>query len=126
VDYLFSRSNTDITIPMVVEKLDKWNVNYCRIESNSMGAMFSRSVQKLTKTKILQVHNSVNKITRIIMQSAFVLNTMVFVRYEHPDCNLFIENVLSFSKEGKNKNDDAPDTLAGLSMFIRSMFKKLF
>ena len=126
VDYLFSRSNTDVTIPMVAEKLNKWNVNYCRIESNSMGAMFSRSVQKLTKTKILQVHNSTNKITRIIMQSAFVLNTMVFVRYENPDCTLFIENVLSFSKEGKNKNDDAPDTLAGLSMFIRSMFKKLF
>ena len=127
VDYLFNRDNTDITIPLVVDKLNKWNVSYCRIESNSMGAMFSRSVQKLvTKTKILQVHNTQNKITRIIMQSAFIMNTMVFVRYEKPDCTLFMENVISFSKEGKNKNDDAPDTLSGLSMFIRSMFKKLF
>jgi hypothetical protein len=75
VDYLFNRSNTDVTIPMVADMLNKWNVNYCRIESNSMGAMFSRSVQKLvTKTKILQVHNTQNKITRIIMQSAFILN----------------------------------------------------
>jgi predicted phage terminase large subunit-like protein len=74
----------------------------------------------------LQVHNTQNKMTRIIMQSAFILNTMVFVQYEKPDCTLFIENVLSFSKEGKNKNDDAPDTLSGLAMFIRSMFKKLF
>ena len=126
VDYLFNRDNTDITIPLCVEKLNKWNVSYCRIESNSMGAMFSRSIQKLTKTRILQVHNTQNKITRIIMQSAFILNSMIFVNTDDPDHNLFIENVLSFSKEGKNKNDDAPDTLSGLSMFIRSMFKQLF
>ena len=42
VDYLFSRENTDITIPMAAALLDKWNVAYCRVESNSMGAMFSR------------------------------------------------------------------------------------
>jgi len=53
VDYLFSRDNTDITIPLCAEKLNKWKTSYCRVESNSMGAMFSRSLQNLTKTKIL-------------------------------------------------------------------------
>jgi hypothetical protein len=37
----------------------------------------------------------------------------------------FIENLKNFSKEGKNKHDDAPDCLAGLCMFIRSMFTQL-
>lgn len=126
VDYLFTKDNTDITIPQTIAMLDKWNVSYCRIESNSMGAMFSRQVDKGVKsTKILQVHNTTNKITRIIMNSAFILKQMNFVVYEDQNCRLFLENVSSFSKEGKNKNDDAPDCLAGLSIFAQSMFKSL-
>jgi predicted phage terminase large subunit-like protein len=125
VDYVFTRDNTDITIPICAAKLDKWNVSYCRVESNSMGAMFSRNLQKSTKTRILQVHNQTNKMTRILMQSAFILNTFNFVKKEDPSFYQFIENMFSFSKEGKNKNDDAPDCTAGLSMFIQSMFKHL-
>lgn len=51
------------------------------------------------------------------------MDKFVFIKSESPDYNQFINNVLSFSKEGKNKHDDAPDCLAGLSMFIRSMFR---
>jgi predicted phage terminase large subunit-like protein len=122
VDYVFDRSNTDITIPMVASKLEKWNAKYCRVESNSMGAIYSRQLQKQTKCRILPVPNTQNKMTRIIMNSDFILNRMVFVKYDNPNCVQFIENVLSFSKEGKNKNDDAPDCLAGISMLIQSMF----
>lgn len=125
VDYLMTRDNTDITIPQTAAILDKWNVSYCRVESNSMGAMFSRQLQLQTRTKILQVHNTQNKITRIIMSSAHVMNSMIFIRNGDNQSELFIQNVLSFSKEGKNKNDDAPDCLAGLSIFVQSMFKKL-
>lgn len=125
VDYLMTRDNTDITIPQTAAMLNKWNVTYCRVESNSMGAMFSRQLQLQTKTRILQVHNTQNKITRIIMSSAHVMNSMTFVRNGDNQSELFIQNVLSFSKEGKNKNDDAPDCLAGLSIFVQSMFKNL-
>ena len=126
VDYLFSRDNTDITIPLIADKLNKWNVRYCRVESNSMGAMFSRYLQKETKSKILQVHNTTNKITRIIMQSSFLINNCTFVTNETQDCIQFLDNVESFSKEGKNKHDDAPDCLSGLAIFAQSLFKHLF
>jgi predicted phage terminase large subunit-like protein len=125
VDYLMTRDNTDITIPQTAAMLDKWNVSYCRVESNSMGAMFERQLRTLTRTKTLQVHNTQNKITRIIMASAHVMNSMIFIRNGDNQSELFIQNVLSFSKEGKNKNDDAPDCLSGLSIFVQSMFKKL-
>jgi predicted phage terminase large subunit-like protein len=106
--------------------MNKWNVTYCRVESNNMGAMFARYLQKeVGKTKILQVANTSNKVTRIIMQSAFITQKMTFVTEENNHCRGFIENVLMFSKEGKNKNDDAPDCVAGLSMFAQSMFKAL-
>jgi predicted phage terminase large subunit-like protein len=125
VDYLFTRENTDVTIPLCAAKLDKWNVSYCRVESNSMGAMFSRSLQKATKTRILQIQNQTNKMTRILMQSAFILNNFTFIKTNDPQRHQFLENVYSFSKEGKNKNDDAPDCAAGLSMFIQAMFKTI-
>jgi predicted phage terminase large subunit-like protein len=125
VDYVFTRDNTDITIPLCAQKLNQWNVNYCRVESNAMGAMFSRHLQKETQTRILQVNNTTNKITRIIMQSAWIMNRFTFVKYDDQQSQLFIQNLLSFSKEGKNKNDDSPDCCAGLSIFIQSMFKNL-
>ena len=123
VDYIFTRDNTDITIPQASAMLDKWGVTYCRVESNSMGAMFSRELSRRTKTRILQVHNTVNKMTRIIMQSAFILNTFRWVQREDSHCVQFLENMYSFSKEGKNKNDDAPDCASGLGMFMQSMLK---
>jgi len=125
VDYVFSKANTDITLPMIAEKLKKWNTTYCRVESNSMGAMFSRHLQRMVTTKILQVPNTVNKNTRIIMRSVFIQDNFQFYKNGTPECEQFIQNVMSFSKEGKNKNDDAPDCLAGLAIFAESMFRNL-
>ena len=125
VDYLFTRDNTDISIPLTAAILNKWGVNYCRVESNNMGAMFARSLQTLTKTKILQVANTTNKLTRIIMQAAFINNRMIFVRDGRQESESFLTNMFTFSKEGKNKHDDAPDCVAGLALFMQSMFKNL-
>jgi predicted phage terminase large subunit-like protein len=125
VDYVFNKSNTDVTLPLIVAKLNEWKVTYCRVESNSMGAMFARQIQKEVKTKILQVHNTTNKQTRILMNSVFIQQRINFLQSGTPESELFIENVMNYSKEGKNKNDDAPDCLAGLSIFAQSMFKHL-
>lgn len=126
VDYVYSKDNTDITLPLVASVLDKWNVSYCRVESNSMGAMYSRTLQKMTKTRILQIASSTNKMTRIIMQSAYILNNFIWVEYDKNVNSIqFLQNMYSFSKEGKNKNDDAPDCASGLAMFIQSMLTRL-
>lgn len=126
VECIFTKDNTDVTMPLIADMLNRWNVSYCRVESNAMGAMFARSLQRITSARILQITNQTNKITRIIMQSAFIRNNFIFVDRNDPNTIQFMENVESFSKEGKNKNDDAPDCLAGLSMFAQGMFKHLF
>jgi len=125
VDYLYTKDNTDVTIPLCAGLLAKWKVNYCRVESNAMGAIFARTLQKSTRTRILQVHNSQNKMTRIIMASSVINNYFQFVNNETSYYQRFMDNVYSFSQEGKNKNDDAPDCLAGLVIFIRSMFRHI-
>lgn len=126
VDYVFTQANTDVTLPLCAQKLNDWGVKYCRVESNNMGAMFSRQLQKLTKTQILQVNNTTNKITRIIMESAFIINSFHFLEVNSIDYHQFIGNVESFSKEGKNKHDDAPDCLSGLATFVRGLFPRNF
>ena len=63
------------------------------------------------------------KMTRIIMQSAFIINTFKWVQRDTSHCVQFMENLWSFSKEGKNKNDDAPDCASGLAMFMQSMLR---
>ena len=125
VDYVFNRENTDITLPLISSILNKWKVSYCRVESNSMGAMFSRQLQKETGTTILQVQNTSKKETRILIQSAWIMQRINFKRPNDNESELFLQNVMNYSKEGKNKHDDAPDCLAGLSMFAQSMFKKI-
>lgn len=125
LDYVFNQANTDVTIPLIASLLNKWNVSYCRVESNSMGAMFGRHLQKETKTTILQVQNTSKKETRILIQSAWIMQRINFKRPNDNESELFVSNVLNYSKEGKNKNDDAPDCLAGLAMFTRSMFKAI-
>lgn len=123
VDYVFSRENTDVTLPLCAGVLNKWGARFCRVESNNMGAMFGRHLQGLTECKILGVANTVNKITRIIMNSVYVQNEFIFVQNDDNHSTQFIANVLAFSKEGKNKNDDAPDCIAGLSIFAQSLLK---
>jgi len=123
VDIVYNRTNTDQTIPQIASKLEKWNVSYCRVESNNMGAMFARQLQLQTRTKILQVHNATNKQTRIIMQSAYIQQAWTFVKKEEPETIQFIQSMLAYTKDGKNKHDDAPDCSAGLSIFAQSLFK---
>jgi len=125
VDYVFTKENTDLSIPLCAEKINKNKCSYIRIESNSMGAMFSRHLSKEIKAKVLTVHNQQNKITRIIMQSATINNDFTFVISDNLQTNQFIDNLYRFTKDGKNKNDDAPDCMAGLSMFIKGLFRNL-
>lgn len=125
IDYVYNKQNTDITIPLVASLLNKHDVKYCRVESNSMGAMFSRHLQKQTKATILQVNNTAKKETRILMQSAWIQQRIKFYKNGTNECEQFIESVQMFTKEGKNKHDDAPDCLAGLAMFTQSMFKNI-
>lgn len=126
VDYVYNKSNTDITLPMVASMLKKWDVKYCRVESNSMGAMFSRQLQRdVPHCRILQVPNQTKKETRILMQSVWLQQRVKYINNKTPECQQFLDSVLAYSKEGKNKHDDAPDCLAGLSIFAQGMFKHI-
>jgi len=125
VDIVFSDANTDTTIPMCAAALKRHNVPYCRVESNSMGAMFSRNLQKLLpSTRCLPANSTTHKHTRIYMDSVFINNYFYFKK----DPPAMYEGALNqmglYTKDGKAKHDDVADTASGLSIFLRAMFKK--
>ena len=126
-DVVFTKANTDVTIPLCAELLIKNNVKYCRVETNSMGAMFMRYLKKQLppSVNLLGVNSSTNKDTRIFMNSDFVLRKFVFSDTTIGQYNQFKENLKNYSSEGKNKNDDAPDAVTGLAIFVQGMFPKL-
>ena len=126
-DVVFTRDNTDITIPLCAEKLITNKVSHCRIETNSMGAMFLKSLRKLNLTShIIGINNSTNKQTRILMNSAIVINRMLFKENPTKEYAYFMNNLANYSKEGKSKHDDAPDCITGLAMFFATKFSHLY
>lgn len=128
-DVVFSKDNTEITEPLVCNKLKEHEVRYCRVESNSMGAMYARNIGKTaTGTQILTAVSTANKHTRIIMDAAFIKQNCLFLEpeYQSQEYKLFMKELTGYLKAGGSKHDDAPDSLSGLVIFIRAMLKHLY
>jgi predicted phage terminase large subunit-like protein len=120
---LYSKANTDVTIPLCAEMLTRNKVKMCRVETNGMGAIFLKTLQKdVPSVTLIGVSNHAAKETRIIMNAPFVLNKFYFHNSLDPN---YLLGLKSFQKEGRNKHDDAPDATTGLALFVRGMFSHL-
>jgi len=79
-DAIYTRANTDVTIPLCAQMLNDNKVSYVRVETNGMGALFLKGLRKeLTSTQVIGIVNKTNKITRIIMNSSYVLRKFLFL-----------------------------------------------
>jgi predicted phage terminase large subunit-like protein len=110
---------------MCAELLNKHNVLYCRVETNGMGAIFVKSLRKETKTGILPIINNQNKETRILMNSSYVLRKFRFRAESIGEYAQYIHQLKGYQKEGKNKNDDAPDATTGLALMVNAFLPSL-
>jgi PBSX family phage terminase large subunit len=129
-DVLFSKLNADLTIPLMDKKIRDNNVRVVRVESNNMGAMYKRTLEKIVpKTCALYgATATTNKHTRIIMDAQFIKKHCLFLEEKHQseEYKAFMRELCNYMQDGSSKHDDAPDALQGLVMFIRSMFPKWY
>ena len=128
-DVVFCRENTGVTLPMVAETLKRNETKFIRVESNNMGAMFNRELDKLVpNTKCFPAHSSSNKFTRILMDSEFIKRNCLFIHpsEQNAQYKAFMKELTSYLSNGKSKHDDAPDSMSGLAMFIRAMLPKYY
>lgn len=128
-DVVFNESISNVTIPLVATKISQHKTSYIRVESNNMGAMYSRNLQKELKTcEVLTANSNTNKHTRILMDAAFIIKNCRFLEleYQHYEYRMFMKELTSYLKNGKSKHDDAPDSLSGLVIFIRGCLPHLY
>ncbi len=122
--WVHSDLTSDHTIPMVVDGIQKEGTNYQRVETNSMGGMYKRELEKLVKScMVLAATSSTNKHTRILMEAGFIKKYCYFLHPEDQDDQYkdAFKQFTAYLKKDVNKKDDAADGLTGLTTFIRSM-----
>lgn len=127
LDVYYTQDGMEITEPKTAELLYKNNVNIAFIESNNGGRGFARNVErnifqkyKTRKVTIKWFHQSKNKISRILSNSSFVMEHIYFPINWSTRFPEFYEAIMSYSRKGKNKHDDACDCLTGIAEKIDS------
>ena len=118
-DALFNMVDLTVNEGTVTHKIQQHKIDNCYIETNSAGAYFKRSVQALNEnTPIFGLFSKANKMQRILNQSGWVMEFMVFPEHPNEELSRFMEQMCSVTWESKD-NDDAADAITGLAAMIR-------
>lgn len=139
-DVVFNNGDKDVTIPVVVGKIKKHLPHMGRFEANNGGDAYAEKVDSILRGEKIHVNittkrapTTQSKLSRII-QFAPEIKRFYFLDRKHQDkeYRAFMQEVTMFVQTGKNKHDDAPDSLAMLAEFIGtgvktiSVFKRPF
>lgn len=120
-DVIFTQLPIEETEPLVAQMIIDTGCDEMTFESNNGGKSYALNIEKLIKTKSrcsIEWHpNTTNKETRIIMKSGQIKKFFYFRNdYETgSDYDLYMKNLKSYKRMGKNKHDDAPDATTGLA-----------
>mgnify|MGYP001150119791 FL=1 len=112
------------------DMLVKHHVQQAQFESNKEGSRTANEVERLVKAKggrchITKKYTTQNKDTKIIVNSSWVKEHVIFkdiTEYEpKSDYGVMMSFLCSYTQLGKNKHDDAPDTLAMFAQFVDAL-----
>lgn len=112
------------------DMLVKHHVQQAQFESNKEGSRTANEVERLVKVKggrchITKKYTTQNKETKIIVNSSWVKEHVIFkdiTEYEpKSDYGVMMSFLCSYTQLGKNKHDDAPDTLAMFAQFVDAL-----
>ena len=121
LDVYFTKDGMEITEGEVAKRLHDYQVNKAYIESNNGGRGFGRSVERILrekyhwyKTYIDLFTQTRNKKSRILSSATWCQNNIKFPIGWEVNYADFYGDVMAYQKEGRMKNDDAEDCLAGI------------
>lgn len=122
LDVLYTKAGMEVTEPAFADMLVKHGVNRAYIESNNGGAGFARSIVRIMREKydtnacrVQPFYQSKNKFSRILSNSTWVMDHIYFPVNWTNRWRDYAEAMTKYSKEGKNKHDDAPDATTGVA-----------
>ena len=122
VDVVYSNANKRITQPMIAKKIVEHELKAVQFEANKMTASFKEKVEELVHemgyrcnmtTKAASTHMA--KELRIFDKAPEIRDFYYLEGQKRTsEYQQFMDNVFAFSINGKNRHDDAPDSLAML------------
>lgn len=123
VDVVFNNGDKTVTKPEVCEKIARWLPNTVRGEANAGGDEYCDSIDRMLRKRGVHVNirtqrapTSMSKLGRII-QYAPDIKQFYFLdeRHQNKEYRAFMAELTTFTQNGKNLHDDAPDCLASLA-----------
>lgn len=130
VDIICDNGNPEVVEARLSATLVKRKVHMARFESNSAGGKIAEKVQGEVKrlggiTKITTKYTTANKETKIIVNSPWVKEHVLFrdssVIKRDKEYRLALKFLCGYTMAGKNKHDDVPDAMAMLAEYIQSL-----
>lgn len=130
VDWLFvNKLDYKKTQPLVYSKIRKWGVTRITFEANNGGDFYGRDVEKMLMDDghkdFVFVSNkttppNATKLNRIEAHEPAIKEFVFLPEMWYNDMyRNAMKNLTTFSRDGVNAHDDAPDSLAGLAMMLR-------
>ena len=129
-DLVFKNIDPGTLDELNADMLVKHHVQQAQFESNKEGSRTANEVERLVKAKggrchITKKYTTQNKETKIIVNSSWVKEHVIFkdiTEYEpKSDYGVMMSFLCSYTQLGKNKHDDAPDTLAMFAQFVDAL-----
>lgn len=121
-DVVYTDGDKTVSQPMLADRIFAHKLNAARFEANKSTEGYKDGVEKLLEKKGYKLNittkpapPNVSKEVRIF-DKAPEIRKMYFLEdgKRTKEYSMFMQNVFSFKLTGKNKHDDAPDSLAGL------------
>lgn len=120
-DVVFTNEDKRVSIPELVNKIGSFGVSRVQIEANKMTQGFAdelntelrkKGIKCVVLTKAAPTNTS--KEQRIFDKAPEIRENFVFLTPDKQTkpYQMFMDNVYSFTITGKNKHDDAPDSLS--------------
>ena len=129
-DVVCDNSNPEIVEARLVSKLIEHKAQMGQFESNSAGGKVAEKVQKEVKerggiAKITTKYTTSNKETRIIINSPFIKDHVLFkdnsVIKKDKEYRKMLNFLCSYTMAGKNRNDDVPDAWAMFAEYVQQL-----
>lgn len=131
-DVFFENYAPDIVENNLIAFLKRTDPQMSRFESNVAGGKVAQIVQEKLKEagcrcKITTKWTQANKETKIIVNMPWVkehclfLDESIIKQSKYKEYRDFLNQLCSYSLVGKNKHDDAADSMAMLAEFVQSM-----
>ena len=124
VDVVFDKNHYKLTEPRVAGKILAHGIQRCEFEANNGGEFYGNDIGDLVKETSHRCNitskraaSNQSKMARIIQMKPDIHNLYFkdkSLYTVHDDYGRFMQNLTTFVETGKNRHDDAPDSLAGL------------